>query len=108
MHALTVIRTYLKLGLLNVLQYRAAFLFQVVGIGIGLITTLLTIGFIFNQTDSLNGWEPNELVALVGIQSLMRGLVSMVIRPSKQHLMEGVRLGTFGFLPGSCGWTTSW
>lgn len=98
MHALTVIRTYFKLGLLNVLQYRGDFVFQVAGILIGLVTALLTIGIVFNQTDSLNGWSTDDLVALVGVQILMRGLTSMVIRPSMQHLMEGVRLGTFDFL----------
>lgn len=98
MHALTVIRTYLKLGLLNVLQYRGDFVFQVISIAINLATALLTIGIIFDQTDSLNGWMPNELMALVGIQMLMRGLVTMVILPSMEAFMEGVRLGTFDFL----------
>lgn len=98
MHALTVIRTYLKLGVLNVLQYRADFVFEVIGIAISLLTAVLTLGIVFGQTDALNGWGPNDLLALIGIQMLMRGLVSTVIRPSMQRLMEGVRLGTFDFL----------
>jgi ABC-2 type transport system permease protein len=98
MHALTVVRTYLRLGLLNVLQYRADFVFQVIGIAISLATAVLTLAIVFGQTTTLNGWGPNELLALVGIQMLMRGLISMVIRPSMQRLMEGVRLGTFDFL----------
>ncbi len=97
MHALTVICTYVRLGMLNVLQYRGDFIFQIVGILIGLVTSLLTIGIVFNQTDSLNGWTTDDLIALVGIQILMRGVISMVIRPSMQQLMEGVRLGTFDF-----------
>ncbi len=98
MHALAVIRTYLKVGMLNVLQYRADFVFEVVGIAISLLTAVLTLGIIFGQTDELNGWGPNDLLALIGIQMLMRGLVATVIRPSMQRLMEGVRLGTFDFL----------
>jgi len=97
MHSLTVIRTYFKLGLLNILQYRGDFIFHIFSIVTGLLTALLTIGIIFNQTDSLNGWSTDDLIALVGIQILMRGLISVVIRPSMQHLMEGVRLGTFDF-----------
>ena len=31
MHALTVVRTYLRLGALNVLQYRANFVFELLG-----------------------------------------------------------------------------
>jgi ABC-2 type transport system permease protein len=98
MHALTVIRTYLKLGILNVMQYRADFFLQVISIGIGLITALLGLGIVFGQTSELGGWTQDDLIALIGIQMLVRGLVSLVIRPSMEKLMEGIRLGTLDFM----------
>jgi len=98
MHALTVIKTYLKLGALNILQYRANFVFDLLNVLFNLGSVLLTLGLIFGQTDSLNGWNGDELVALVGIQILVGGFVGLVIRPSMQQLMENIRLGTLDFM----------
>ena len=98
MHSLTVIRTYLKLGILNVVQYRADFFLQVISITIGLGTALLGLGVVFGQTDAIGGWNQDDLIALIGIQMLVRGLISVVIRPSMEKLMEGIRLGTLDFM----------
>ena len=57
MHALTVVRTYVKLGALNALQYRVNFVFELAGVAIYLASVLLTLGLIFRQTESLNGWN---------------------------------------------------
>ena len=98
MHALTVVQTYLKLGALNVLQYRANFVFELLGSAIHVAGALLTFGLIFSQTDSLNGWTTDELIALIGIQTLVGGVVGLVVRPSMQQLMENIRLGTLDFM----------
>jgi ABC-2 type transport system permease protein len=98
MHALTVVRTYLKLGALNVLQYRANFVFELLGSAIHVGGALLTFRLIFAQTESLNGWTVDELVALIGIQTLVGGVVGLVVRPSMQQLMENIRLGTLDFM----------
>jgi ABC-2 type transport system permease protein len=98
MHALTVIRTYLTLNILNVMQYRADFFLQVLSIGVSLGTALLGLGVVFGQTDAIGGWTPNDMIALIGIQMLVRGLVSLVIRPSMEKLMEGIRMGTLDFM----------
>ena len=98
MHSLTVMRTYLKLGALNVLQYRANFLFELLGNAIYVVAALTTFALIFGQTDSLTGWTADELLALIGIQILVGGLIGLVIRPSMQQLMEHIRLGTLDFM----------
>jgi ABC-2 type transport system permease protein len=98
MHALTVVRTYIKLGALNAVQYRANFLFDLIGAATYLASVLLTLGLIFRQTNSVNGWSADELIALVGIQILVGGVVGLVIRPSMQQLMENIRLGTLDFM----------
>ncbi len=98
MHSLVVVRTYLKLGALNVLQYRANFVFELLGNVMGVLTAIATFGLIFGQTDALNGWTVDQLIALVGIQVLVGGLTGLVIRPSMQQLMENIRLGTLDFM----------
>jgi ABC-2 type transport system permease protein len=98
MHALTVIRTYLKLGLLNVMQYRADFFLQVISIVIGLGTQLIGLAVVFGQTDEIGGWTQNDMIALLGIQLLVRGLIGLLIRPSMEQMMEGIRMGTLDFM----------
>lgn len=98
MHTLMVVRTYLRLGLLNMVQYRTNFFFELLGVSIHLATALLGLSVIFNQTSSLNGWNSSELVMLVGIQTILGSTLGLIIEPSFQTFMENVRLGTLDFL----------
>lgn len=98
MHALTVVNTYLRLGLLNVMQYRADFFMQLVSILVTLGSALLTIGIVFGQTTEIGGWTEPDLIALIGVQMLVRGFTSLVMRPSMERLMENIRMGTLDFM----------
>ena len=97
MHTLVVIRTYLKLGFLNMLQYRANFFFELLGVTTHLATAFIGLAVVFNQTEHLNGWSASEIVILVGIQTMIGGLLGTVIEPSFQQFMEHVRQGTLDF-----------
>ena len=88
----------LRLGALDALQYRGNFAVQVLESVVSLATAVAAIGLVFSQTDQLAGWLPDELLALVGVYILVAGLVGLVIRPSMERLMEGVRLGTLDFI----------
>jgi ABC-2 type transport system permease protein len=98
MQPLRVIGTYLRLGVLNVLQYRADFWFELISIVISLVSALFGIGIVFAQTDNLGGWSRDDLIALVGIQLLVSGAINIVVMPSMRKLMEHVRLGTLDFM----------
>ncbi len=97
MRALGLLWLSFRLGALNALQYRAEFLVQLIQSMVGLGTALAGIAVVFGQTQQLGGWSQGELVALVGVFMLVRGLIDVVIRPSMERLMEGVRLGTLDF-----------
>lgn len=98
MHALTVARTFFRLGLLNIMQYRSDFFISLLNVVITLGTQLLGLAVIFGQTEDLRGWTRDDLIVLIGIHMLVGGLLGLVIRPSMQALMEGIRLGTFDFV----------
>jgi ABC-2 type transport system permease protein len=97
MHTVTVIRTYLKLGFLTMVQYRANFFFEVFGVSTHLLTAFLGLAVVFEQTNSLNGWGAADIVVLVGIQTMIGGLLGTVIEPSFGRFMEQVRDGTLDF-----------
>ncbi len=86
-----------RLGALDAVQYRVDFFVQLVQSLVSLGTALAGVAVVFGQTEELAGWSQDELVALIGVFTLVAGLSGMVVRPSMERLMEGVRLGTLDF-----------
>lgn len=97
MHALRVVRAFLSVGVLNIVQYRSDFVIAVLNAVVSLVTQLLGLSVIFANTTDLRGWTAEDLLVLIGIHFFISGLVGLVIRPSMEALMEGIRLGTFDF-----------
>ncbi|WP_040438784.1 ABC transporter permease [Aestuariimicrobium kwangyangense] len=96
-HHLAVVGSYLRVGLLNFVQYRTDFAVAVANALVGLVTQVIGLAVIFGQTTQLNGWDHSGLLVLVGVFFICSGLLGLVIRPSMQTLMEAIRLGTFDF-----------
>ena len=96
-HSLRIVRTYLRLGVLNIVQYRGEFWVAVVNAAITLAAQVLGLAVIFGQTAELAGWTPAGLITLIGVHFFLAGLIGLVIQPSMEQLMEGIRLGTFDF-----------
>ena len=97
MSYLRLIWVFFRLGIINVLQYRANFLAQMLSTFLGLISALGGLAVVFSYTDNLDGWKPFELVGLVGVYFLVGGLLSLLIRPSMERFMRDVREGTLDF-----------
>lgn len=95
---LRILWIYFRLGFLNELEYRINFFVQILQSALSLLVALGGLAVVFNQTDTLGGWQPDELLALVGIYLLMGGIINMVINPSMQRFMEDVRKGTLDFV----------
>ncbi len=97
MHYLRLIRTYFRLSILNELQYRANLLMQIfsslVTLGIG----LAGLALVFYNTDTLGGWQPAELLVVLGVYTLIAGISRSLIQPNMQQLMEGVYEGTLDY-----------
>ena len=79
------------------LAYRVNFFVQLFQSFLGLGTALAGLAVVFSHTDTLGGWRPDELVALVGVYLLVGGAINLVIQPSMERLIESVREGTLDF-----------
>jgi len=98
MRYLRIFGLYFRIGAMGEMQYRFNFflhLFQSIlrlGMAIG--------GFavVFSYTDSLGGWLPNEVLALVGVYTLVGGLIGLVVYPSMEQFIMSVRDGTLDFV----------
>lgn len=98
MGPLQVFRAFMAVGVLNIVQYRSDFVIAVLNAIISLATQIIGLSVIFSHTTDLRGWTPEAMLVLIGIHFFISGLIGVVVRPSMEALMEGVRLGTFDFL----------
>ena len=97
MRYLRLLFTFLRIGVIGELAYRANFFFQLLESVIELGTALAGLAIIFSYTGSLGGWRPDEVLALVGVYFLAGGGIGLLIQPSMQQFIESVRDGTLDF-----------
>jgi ABC-2 type transport system permease protein len=93
-----VLRTFLRVGALNELQYRVNFLLQLFQSLVALGTAIAVIALVFLYTPVLGGWNPSELLIVVGVHTLLGGVIRSLIQPAMQQLMEDIRTGTLDFV----------
>ena len=55
-HGLRVLRAFLSLGVLNLVQYRSDFFIALLNALISLVTQVLALSVIFTATGELGGW----------------------------------------------------
>lgn len=97
MSTLRLLWVSFRVGVMGEAQYRVNFVLQVFQSLLGLLTALAGLAVVFSYTDSLGGWSPDEVVALVGVYILVGGIIGVVIQPSMETLIESVREGTLDF-----------
>ncbi len=94
---IALVGTYMRLAVLNELQYRANFWGSLLEGFLGLAVALGSLAVIFGHTDNLAGWSAMELLALVGIYYIMSGYIQTFVQPSMERLLRDVHKGTLDF-----------
>jgi ABC-2 type transport system permease protein len=97
MNTLRVAWLFLKIGVLNELQYRVNFVVQLFQSAITLGVGLAVLALVYSHTDELNGWSHAELLCLLGIQILMVGAIKIYVQPNMERVIDEVREGTFDY-----------
>jgi ABC-2 type transport system permease protein len=98
MRPLRLLWLFFRIGALNELQYRANFWLQMLQSLIALGTGLAVLALVFSQTPALNGWSQPELLAVMGVHTMMGGLIGTLIQPNMERLRSDIREGTFDFV----------
>jgi ABC-2 type transport system permease protein len=88
---------FLKLGVLNEMQYRVNFFVSLMQAAIALVTGLVVLSLVYSHTEELNGWSKSELICVLGVQILMGGAIKTYIQPNMTRLIEDVREGKLDF-----------
>jgi ABC-2 type transport system permease protein len=89
--------TFLRLSVYGETTYRINFIIQLFQSLLNLGMTLGGLAIIFNYTNLLGGWQPNEVLALVGVYFLIGGIIRLIIQPGMEQLIESVHDGTLDF-----------
>jgi ABC-2 type transport system permease protein len=97
MNAVRVGWMFLKLGVLNELQYRVNFFVQLLQSLVQVGTGLAMLALVYSHTSSLHGWKEPELLSLLGVQILLGGLIHAFVQPNMERLLEDVQQGTLDY-----------
>jgi ABC-2 type transport system permease protein len=90
---LRVALLHLRVGLMKDLQYRVNFALQVLQSLLAIAVGLIVFQLVFSNTTELNGWTHSELLAILGVQTVMAGVIHSLIQPNMMRLTEEVREG---------------
>jgi ABC-2 type transport system permease protein len=89
---------FLRVGIMNEVQYRLNFFVQILQSTIALAVGIVVLKVIFAYTDSLRGWSYPELLAVMGVYILTSGIIKSLIQPNMIRIIEEIREGTLDFV----------
>lgn len=98
MHSVRIAAVLLRLSVLNELQYRVNFFVYLFQSLLAMGTGLVVVALVFDNVDALNGWSRGELLVVLGVYTLLGGIIGAVIQPNMLRLMADVQDGTFDFV----------
>ena len=97
MRTIRVAWLFLKVGVLNELQYRVNFFVSLLQSLIQVLTGLVVLALVYSHTTELNGWTQPELLCLLGVQIMLGGVIRTFIQPNMVQLMQDVQQGTLDY-----------
>jgi len=89
---------HVRVGVMNEVQYRANFFIQLVQSTVAVATGLIALAVIFDHTTDLNGWTRPELLIVMGVFTLVGGLIGFAIEPNMGRVLTDIHQGTFDFV----------
>jgi ABC-2 type transport system permease protein len=95
--AVRLVLTFLRVGVMNEVQYRVNFFIQLLQSLLTIATGLTVLALVFSHTDELGGWSKPQLLAVMGVFTMVGGLIRTVIQPNMQRVVEDVREGRLDF-----------
>jgi len=98
MRFIHLVWNYLRIGVANELQYRVNFFIQLLQSFIALAIGLISLALVFSYTTQLGGWRRPELLAVMGVYTLMGGVIQSAIQPNMLRLMDDIHEGTLDFV----------
>ena len=89
--------TFFRVGVMNEMQYRINFFLQLVQSLLTVGTGLIVLAVVFSKTSELGGWNRPQLLAVMGVFTLVGGIIRSFIQPNMQRVVNDVREGKLDF-----------
>ena len=89
---------FLRIGVQNEMQYRANFFIQLVQSAAVTGSGLVVLALVYSHTPDLNGWTHPQVIAVMGVFTMMLGIIGFVIEPNMARLNDDVRQGTLDLI----------
>lgn len=97
MHTSKLIQTFLKINLQIALAYRADTIVNILLNLMWLGWELLGLTIIFSNTDTLAGWGPGQMIALLGVFRLVNAMMASMIWPATEKFNTSIRDGSMDY-----------
>jgi ABC-2 type transport system permease protein len=97
MHTLKLIKAFFKVNFQMALAYRTDTVVNILTNLMWLGWELLSLGIIFSNTQSLAGWGPGEVIALLGVFRLVNTLMASLIWPATEKFNSSIRDGSMDY-----------
>jgi len=97
MNTLKLLSAFLKVNIQMSLAYRADTIVNILLNLMWLGWELLSLGIIFNNTDTIGGWDFGELIGLLGVFRLIHTLMIALIWPNTEKFNQSIRDGSMDY-----------
>jgi len=90
--------TFLKANLLLELEYRAN---MIAGAALGVFwagVSFVSVAVFYTQTETIGGWNYAQALVVLGLFVITQGVISALLYPNLQRVVEMVREGTMDFV----------
>ena len=89
--------TYIRLGVLNEMQYRANFFVAIVQSLLSVAVSIAVLALVYSHTNELHGWTESQLLVVLGVQILLGGVIHASVQPNMERLTQEVQDGKLDF-----------
>ena len=97
MNVLKLLSAFLKVNIQMSLAYRADTIVNILLNLMWLGWELLSLSIIFNNTETIGGWDFGELIALLGVFRLVHTLMIALIWPNTEKFNQSIRDGSMDY-----------
>jgi ABC-2 type transport system permease protein len=98
MRVLRLVGLHLRVVAMYEMQYRMNFFLQLFQSLLATATGLAVLALVYGQVDELHGWTQPELLVVLGVFTVLGGLIQAVIKPAMVQFMDDVADGKFDFV----------
>jgi ABC-2 type transport system permease protein len=94
---LAILAVYIRASLQNELAYRINLIVNVALALVGLGTAAAGVAVIFSHTTTLRGWTLAETLLLLGVYTIVNGILNVFVAPNLDQLSQSIQQGTLDF-----------